>query len=399
LPVPYSSARRSRIATPAALDPSAVALAVDALAGALAARVAADGTGDAARRRLAAIRALPASRVLAELPDLLGALERDLAGPDGDADAEHDALRTLVHERHAVLLGDPAFAQWLEAPHRHAAMLAWLLRDQVTRLERADRDLPPGDAGLRRELARLREEHAAVVRELEQRRAQADVGLMAAGMVHDFNNVLTVISGHASIARSTAGPRETPSLDLILNAAHRASELSRTLLRWVRHGRPEPEPVDVSALVREVLDLLATSAPPRVLLVRRLTAHLPVVLADPIELRRVVLNLVVNAWQAIGDGPGEVTVATGTSGDGEREVWLEVLDDGRGMDADVSARIFDAFFTTRDGGTGLGLATVHSIVDRIGGRIEVWSQPGRGARFLVSLPEYRDVPREGRPRA
>jgi len=276
-------------------------------------------------------------------------------------------------------------------------MLAWLLRDQVARIEQADRDVDPAvaaDAPLRLELARLREEHATVVRELEQRRAQADIGLMAAGMVHDFNNILTVITGHASIARSTAGPRERESLDLVLQAAHRASELSRTLLRWVRHGRPEPEPVDVSSVVREVLDLLAISAPSRVLTVRHLSAGLPAVLSDAIDLRRVVLNLVVNAWQAVGDGPGEVRVATGASGDQAREVWLEVVDDGRGMNPDVSGRIFEPFFSTRDGGTGLGLATVHSIVERNGGRIEVWSQPGRGARFLVSLPVYLDSGRQ-----
>ncbi len=334
------------------------------------------------------MRALPAARASSELPELLSGFERDVAGPQGDTDAEHEALRVLIHERHAVLLADPAFAQWLDAPHRHAAMLAWLLRDQVARIEQADRDADPANETLRRELARLRTEHAAVVRELEQRRAQADIGLMAAGMVHDFNNVLSVIAGHASMVRSTASPRDLASLDLILQAAHRASELSRTLLRWVRHERPRPEPVDVSAVAREVVDLLAISAPSRVLMVRRLAADLPLVLADPIELRRVVLNLVVNAWQAIGDGPGQVSVATGISGGDAPEVWLEVLDDGRGMKADVSMRVFEPFFSTRDGGTGLGLATVHSIVHRAGGRVEVWSQPGRGARFRVSLPEH-----------
>jgi signal transduction histidine kinase len=388
LPAPTGRTPRRRATGAPKPAPCVPAEAVAALADSLVSRLPAGPAGAAARNRVDAIRALPAARALSELPDLLAGLECDLAGSDGDTDAEHEALRVLVRERHAVLLGDPAFAHWLEAPHRHAAMLAWLLRDQVDRLEKADRDIDPGDAPLRRELARLRDQHAAVVRELEHRRAQADIGLMAAGMVHDFNNVLTVITGHASIARSSAGPRERPSLDLILQAAHRASELSRTLLRWVRHGHPEPEPVDVSAVVREVLDLLATSAPPRVLVVRRLSADLPMVMADPIELRRVALNLVVNAWQAIGDGPGEVTVATGASGHPVSEVWLEVVDDGRGMNPDISARIFDPFFSTRDGGTGLGLSTVHSIVGRIGGRIEVWSQPGRGARFLVSLPEH-----------
>jgi signal transduction histidine kinase len=264
----------------------------------------------------------------------------------------------------------------------------------VAHIEQAGRDVDPAvasDAPLRSELARLRDEHAAVLRELEQRRAQADVGLMAAGLVHDFNNVLGVITGHASIARSSAGPREQASLDLILQAAHRASELSRTLLRWVRHERPEPEPVDVSAIAGEVIQLLGTSAPSRVLLVRRLATSLPLVLADPIELRRVVLNLVVNAWQAIGDQPGEVRITTGISGAPAHEVWLEVVDDGRGMSPDVSARIFDPLFSTREGGTGLGLSTVHAIVERTGGRIEVWSRPGNGARFLVSLPEYRDA--------
>jgi len=272
---------------------------------------------------------------------------------------------------------------------RHSAMLAWLLRDHVSRLDQAGDAIggrPDETASLRRELAELRAGHERVLAELERRRSLSDLGLLAAGMVHDFNNLLTVISGHASIARVGDEAQRDLSLERIVQATQRAAELSRTLLRWVRHDTPTPERTDLNALVAEVLDLLAPSAPARVLLSRAPGADLPDVTVDPVEVRRVVLNLVTNAWQAIGDRPGEVVVRTGPGEGRFPEVWFEVADDGRGMSPDVSARAFEPFFSTREGGSGLGLATVQRIVDRLGGRIEVWSEPGRGARFRVSLP-------------
>ncbi len=352
--------------------------------------------GERLRRRLAALLALPSRRRVAELPEMLAAItdERRRAGEDGDA--VHAALRTLVHEHHAVLLRAPALAHWLEAPERRSAMLAWLVRDSAERVGQLQDDVPGESAGIERlhaELAQLEAEHRLVVRELERRRALSDVGLLAAGIVHDFNNLLHAIAGQATLVRTGAGERERAAMDQILEITHRASDLTRHLLQWVRHERTAPEPLDLSVLASEVIDLLAPSAPVRVLLVRRLGAGLPPVLADPVELRRVVLNLVVNAWQAIGTAAGEVVVATGATAGRDGGVWIEVADDGRGMDADTSARVFEPFFSTRPDGTGLGLASVREIVERMHGAIQVWSEPGRGARFRVTLPAMGGAPR------
>jgi signal transduction histidine kinase len=369
---------------------AAIADAIPELVRALAARAPAGPRGERARNLLAGLTAMHAARRPFELPEVFAAFERELARLDGDPESVHEWLRALVHEQFPELLGDPALAQWVEAPHRMSSMMTWLLRANAEKLESLQGEL--GDSKsevskLRAELARLQAEHGAVVSELERRRTLSDVGLLAAGIVHDFNNVLHTISGQATTVRSRADERDAEAMDRVLEATHRAAEMTHRLLLWVRHTSVKPEPVDVSAMADEVLDLLGPSAPPRVLLVRRLAPGLPMVMADPVELRRVVLNLVVNAWEAIGGNPGRVTVSTGAAEGRRAGTWLEVADDGRGMDADTTERVFEPFFSTRTDGTGLGLSLVREIVDRLDGEIEVASRPGEGTRFRVVLPE------------
>jgi signal transduction histidine kinase len=365
--------------------------AMPALVRALADRLPAGPAGEPARRLLAGLLLLPEPRQLAELPRVLAAVEHELEQAGEDVTALHAWLREHVREAHPELILLPAMAEWLETPHRQASMLSWLLRENVERLEQLGTEVSSRAAEadrLRAEIARLRGEQRAVARELEHRRSLSDLGLVAAGIVHDFNNVLQAVAGHASIVQSGALPEQRESLERILEATRRASELTRSLLAWVRHREVEPAPVDASAVVSDMLDLLASSAPEKVLMVRRLGENLPLVLADPVELRRVVLNLVSNAWQAIGDRDGQVVVTTGASTDRGDGVFLQIEDDGRGMDADTSSRVFEPFFSTRAEGAGLGLATVNELVARMDGTIEVWSEPGRGARFRVVLPAH-----------
>jgi signal transduction histidine kinase len=155
---------------------------------------------------------------------------------------------------------------------------------------------------------------------------------------------------------------------------------------WAKQEKSTPQPFDVSKLADEVLDLISSSAPPKVRLSRSLASSLPAALANAADTRRIVLNLVVNAWQAIGAEPGEVCVTTGLTEEREAHVFVEVSDDGCGMSDETRLRIFDPFFTTRDEGCGLGLPMVARLVEKHGGRLEVWSEPGHGARFRVSLP-------------
>jgi signal transduction histidine kinase len=203
--------------------------------------------------------------------------------------------------------------------------------------------------------------------------------------MHDLSNVLHVVAAHTSMVRTRAHGRDAEALDHVLEAAQRASELMRRVLEGAHPSPAAGEPADLGSIVAEALDLLAPSAPPQVRLVRRLQPALPLVRVGPTELRRVIMNLVLNAWQACEERRGEVVVTSGLGEGGDR-VWLEVTDDGRGMDAATAARIFEPFFSTRDDGHGLGLSLVGEIVERHDGAIEVTSRPGEGARFRVTLP-------------
>lgn len=346
-------------------------------------------------------RALAAIERLLDLPEALrpaalpGAFEEfalacAAAAPDPDRALEE--LCSLVRERHASLLADRAFAFVVEARQRRAGMLAWLLRQNVAGLGRARAELHARAD----EIARLREERRcaeAQLRVLEddlcRSRMLADRGLCAAGLAHDFNNLLQAILAHASIAldRLPEGDSTRPALEQILEVAGRASELSRGLSRWDHCAPVAALPAELNPHVEYVLELLAASTPGHVEVRPALAARLPRAAVDPTDLRRIVLNLVMNAWQAIGPRPGTVRVATGTAGDDAgRLVYVEVEDDGPGIADDVRARLFEPFHTTRERGLGLGLANVRLLVERSGGRIEVWSGPGQGARFRASFP-------------
>ena len=348
-------------------------------------------TGRSARRPLERLLALPESYRIAALPVAFHQYEKALGTLTGDAATLHDQLRAIVRDRHPELLQDSAFAQVVEAPYRRADMLSWLLRENVGRMERLGSEMAHQAAETERlqgEISRLEAERQVMARELDHHRALADIGLMAAGVAHDFNNLLQVIAGHTAMVRGALSPEhpERDSLDKAISATQRASEMSRRLLSWARHESGAPQPVILGDMAAEVLDLIAASAPPKVLLNRALPPGLPPVLAEATDVRRIVLNLVVNAWQAIGSGPGEVRVSTGLSESGESFGYLEVQDDGCGMSDETRLRVFDPFFTTRAEGYGLGLPMVGRLVERHGGKLEVWSQPGHGARFRVSLP-------------
>lgn len=374
---------------PAPSKPPAAALAE--LVHTLESQVPAGKGGEAARRPLVRLMALPQSDRLAALPAAFLDYEQALTPLNRDSAELHDQLRALVTERHPEMLADPAFGQVIEAPYRRANMLSWLLRENVDRAERLSANLSRQSAEterLRQELTRMEAERLVMTRELEHHRALADVGLMTAGVAHDFNNLLQVIAGHTAIALAALSPDNSAreSLDQALAATRRASELSRRLLDWAKQDKAAPQPLDLSELTGEVLNLITSSAPSRVLLRRSLASGLPAAMASATDVRRIVLNLVVNAWQAIGGQAGEVRVTTGVTEEREPHAFIEVEDNGCGMNEETRLRIFDPFFTTRGEGHGLGLALVNGLVEEHGGRLEVWSEPGHGARFRVSLP-------------
>jgi signal transduction histidine kinase len=215
----------------------------------------------------------------------------------------------------------------------------------------------------------------------------ATVGQLAAGVAHELNEPLAGILGLAQLARKAPGlPDEAArDLDKIVRVTLHAREIIRSLLLFARKMPAVKTPVRLNQLVEEVLPLLAARhADSRIEVVRVLEKDLPEVTADPAQIREVVVNLVVNAFQAM---PGGGTLEVRTRSEAGH-VFLAVTDTGLGMTEAVRRQIYTPFFTTKDvgEGTGLGLAVVKGIVSSHGGTIAVESEVGHGSRFEVRLP-------------
>jgi two-component system CheB/CheR fusion protein len=241
-------------------------------------------------------------------------------------------------------------------------------------------------------------------RHLQHTQKLESLGLLAGGIAHDFNNLLTGIMGNASLGL-TELPDSAPIRRYfreIVSASERAAYLTRQLLAYAGKGRFILERIDLSQLVREIEPLIHSSIPKMVDIQLDLAADLPSVEADPGQIQQLVMNLIINGAEAIGEGnPGAVVIRTETRDlDAEeirREfpndqlspgsyVGIEVRDTGLGMDEATRNRIFDPFFTTKFQGRGLGLAAVSGIVRAQRGAIRVYSTPGRGSSFQVLFP-------------
>jgi len=234
---------------------------------------------------------------------------------------------------------------------------------------------------------------------LQETQKLESLGLMAGGIAHDFNNLLAAILGNTSLAlrRVPAGSSVTELLEQVAMAAKRAAELCRQMLAYAGRGRVDVADVDLSALVRDTTQLLeAPVSSKQAKLVLRLSPNLPLVTIDATQIRQVVMNLVLNAAEAIGDRSGTIEVTTDLAspppdaapaiGVTPGYLMLRVTDDGDGMSADTMARIFDPFFTAKFTGRGLGLAAVRGIVQSHGGALDVTSELGRGSTFRMWLP-------------
>ncbi len=230
------------------------------------------------------------------------------------------------------------------------------------------------------------------------------LGVLAGGIAHDFNNLLVGILGNAGLALLELGP-DSPArarLEEIEASAQRAADLTRQMLAYAGRGQLVWGRVDITALVEEMATLLARVISKKARLTLSLANRLPAVTGDATQLRQIVMNLITNASDALGDQVGTIAVSTGVVEadrarlsamylDDQRRpgryVVVEVSDTGAGMSPDVRARIFDPFFTTKVAGRGLGLAAVLGIIRGHKGGIEVDSEPGKGSTFRVLLPE------------
>jgi two-component system cell cycle sensor histidine kinase/response regulator CckA len=217
------------------------------------------------------------------------------------------------------------------------------------------------------------------------------LGVLAGGIAHDFNNLLGSILSEAELALSDTTPNVSPERELrnIRALAVRGSEIARELLTFAGNERENIEPVNLSALVGEMLELLRISISKHATLKVELGEDLPAVRASAAQIRRVVMNLITNASEAIGDQGGVITVTASIARaqpSGLDYVGLEISDTGCGMTEELQASIFDPFFTTRQAGRGLGLAVVQGIIRGYDGSIHVRSVPGQGTTFRILLP-------------
>ncbi len=246
-------------------------------------------------------------------------------------------------------------------------------------------------------------------RRLEEQFRQAQkmeaVGRLSGGIAHDFNNLLGVIIGYAETLKDRTPATDHEAVEEILKAGQRAASLTRQLLAFSRQQVLEPKVLDLNHVISDTEKMLRRLVGEDISFVTRLEAHLGAVKADPVQIGQILMNLVVNARDAMPEG-GELLIETANAVMDETFVrrypypvktgsyaQLAVTDTGVGMDLETQAHIFEPFFTTKgkDTGTGLGLATVYGVVKQSGGYIEVISELGMGTTFKIYLPRVDEA--------
>jgi signal transduction histidine kinase/ActR/RegA family two-component response regulator len=239
---------------------------------------------------------------------------------------------------------------------------------------------------------------------LEERLLRAQkleaVGTLAGGIAHDFNNLLAAILGYSEImlGMTNEGDPFYKPVSIIHNAAERGAELTKKILTVTRKEKMETKPVDINETVNASMELLQRGIPKNIDIVLNLKGNIPKIMADPTQIQQVIMNLAINARDAMPEG-GKLTVETSVVGieNGAATnlfttrggfVKLSVSDTGMGIDKETQSKIFDPFFTTKETGkgTGLGLYIIHSIINNHGGYINLYSEPKKGTRFNVYLP-------------
>ncbi len=309
-----------------------------------------------------------------------------------------------------TLLGHPQEARTLEIRARHRHM-GW----RILELTAQNALEVPGVEGIlihARDITDQRQnelERRAMDAKLQQAQKLESLGVLAGGIAHDFNNLLMGIMGQVGLAMMEV-PEDHPlnrRLRQVETAAQRAADLTRQLLAYSGRGRFLVEPLALSRLVEEMGELLATVISKKALIEYHFAPDLPPIEGDATQIRQVLMNLITNASDALGDHPGRIRITTGTllcepetpvlagSAPSGEAVFLEVADTGVGMEEATLQRIFDPFFTTKFTGRGLGLAAVLGIVRGHHGAIQVHSRPGEGTSFrLLFPPAQREQPQD-----
>ena len=260
-------------------------------------------------------------------------------------------------------------------------------------------------AGISRDVTDERKSEAA----LRQAQKLESLGVLAGGIAHDFNNLLTAVLGNLNLAQVKLPPNAAsePYLKNMESTILRAADLTRQMLAYSGKGKFVVEPLDLSRLVEEITHLLSVSISKKVILRYDLLPGLPAIEADATQVQQVIMNLVTNASEAIGDREGIINIATGTRDldqkamdflfagqdlEPGRFVTLQISDTGCGMSLETLAKIFDPFFTTKDSGRGLGLSAMLGILRGHRGGIKIYSEPGKGSTFQVYFRAVGSLP-------
>lgn len=262
-------------------------------------------------------------------------------------------------------------------------------------------------------------ERASLERQMLQAQKMESLGILAGGVAHDFNNLLTGILGNADLALLDLEPGSSVRKDIesVIIASRQAADLANQMLAYSGKGKFIVEKIHVGDLVQEMTHLLKASISRKATFAIECPENLAIFEGDITQIRQVVMNLITNASEAIGESNGKISLTIGdfycdedyiqsydhainSDGDGNiaegRYVFLEISDTGCGLDKDTLGKIFDPFFSTKFTGRGLGLAAVLGIVRGHNGAIKVYSEPGQGTTFKILLPEIavEDFPRE-----
>jgi signal transduction histidine kinase len=234
--------------------------------------------------------------------------------------------------------------------------------------------------------------------ELNQRLVDqyAEIALLAGGLAHEIKNPLSTIRMNMELLAEDFRDSEVPrdrramkKIELVQRECQRLQDLLDNFLHFAKAHKLNLQPSDLNSLVRRVLDFYRPKAQESgVEIVDYLTADLPTVMLDSEAFHGALLNLVLNAEQSMPEG-GQIVVRTYGTPDG---VALDLIDTGCGMDVETRAKVFDAFFSTKRGGSGLGLPTTRKIIEGHGGRITLQSEPGRGTQFTLKLPVLPRLP-------
>ena len=263
------------------------------------------------------------------------------------------------------------------------------------------------------EIKRAEEQRRVLEAQLMQAQKMETIGILAGGMAHDFNNVLGIILGQASVIQRASGDRATLAkcAEAITESVQRGAGLVQQILTFARKSEVSPQPTDVNAVVTDISKMLREAFPRTITITLKLAKNIPLVTLDQSQLYQALLNLCVNARDAMldlnrmGQKGGTLSISTTLvesrdvrakfrSSFPSRYVKVSVSDTGIGMDPETKQRIFEPFFTTKGGGrgTGLGLAVVHGVVQRYNGFVDVESEAGKGTDFHLYFPSSEAAP-------